>query len=183
MSNLERKQLYRLDEKAVEELLERYRTPLLYFIMGFLKDCIVDAEDVLSETVVKLLIKKPVLRNEKALKSYLYTTAKHIAITHLRKQKREKEYLKNITDSLHNDIAYIEDQLCNTDEKRKLATALRTLPENYRQVLYLSYFEDLSIPDICKILGKSKKQVYNLLARAKTALAEILKKEDGCCEI
>ena len=34
-----------------------------------------------------------------------------------------------------------------------------------------------SLAEICKILGKSKKQVYNLMERAKTSLAKLLKKE------
>ena len=182
MSNSSREQLYRLDEKAVEELVERYRIPLLYFITGFLGE-LTDAEDVVSETIVKLLVKKPLLRNEKALKTYLYTTAKHFAVDRLRKRKREKQYLENATWLAKTDIAYIDETLCDTEDKRQLAKALRSLTPEYRQILHLSYFEDLSIPEICKILGKNKKQIYNLLARARAALAEIIEKEDSQNEI
>ena len=182
MSDLQRKQLYRLDEKAVEELLERYRAPLLYFVMGFLGEY-ADAEDVISETVVKLLIKKPLLRDEKALKTYLYTTAKHFAIDRLRKRKREKQSFEEVAWIAKNDIVYIEETLCDTEEKRQLAKALHSLVPEYRQILHLSYFEDLSTPEICKILGKNKKQIYNLLARARAALAEIIEKEDSQNEI
>ena len=41
----------------------------------------------------------------------------------------------------------------------------------------LHYIEGFSVQQICTILGKSSKQIYNLLARAKTALKEILIKE------
>jgi DNA-directed RNA polymerase specialized sigma24 family protein len=44
-------------------------------------------------------------------------------------------------------------------------------------VLLLHYIERFSVQQICTILGKSSKQIYNLLARAKTALKEILIKE------
>lgn len=182
MSNSSREQLYRLDEKAVEELVERYRIPLLYFITGFLGE-LTDAEDVVSETIVKLLVKKPLLRSEKALKTYLYATAKHFAVDRLRKRKREKQYLENATWLAKTDIAYIDETLCDTEDKRQLAKALRSLSPEYRQVLHLSYFEDLSTPEICKILGKNKKQIYNLLARARAALAEIIEKEDSQNEI
>ena len=182
MSNLSRKQLYRLDEKAIEELLERYRAPLLYFITSFLGD-VVDAEDIVSDTIVKLLIKKPLLRNEDALKIYLYKTAKHFAIDRLRKQRREKQYLEDKARLTKADIDYIDEQIGNTEEKWQLTAALRSLTPQYRQVLQLSFFEELPISQICKILGKNKKQVYNLLARAKTALAEIIQKEDTRDEI
>ena len=176
MSDLSRKQLYRLDETAVEGLLERYRAPLLYFVTGFLGE-IADAEDVVSETIVKLLVKKPLLYSEKGLKTYLYTTAKHLAIDYLRKRKREKNYVENAARLTESEIVYIDEQIGNTEEQQLLAVALRSLSPEYRQVLYFSYFEDLSISEICKILGKCKKQIYNLLARAKATLSTILTKE------
>lgn len=61
-----------------------------------------------------------------------------------------------------------------TEEKQTLLSALRLLTSDYRQVLYFYYFEDLSIAQICKILHKNKKQICNLLARAKTALSTII---------
>ena len=176
MSDLSRKQLYRLDENAVAELVERYRAPLLYFVTGFLGEA-AEAEDVVSETIVKLLVKKPLLRSENALKTYLYKTAKHLAIDRLRKRKREKQYLANFVRLAESGIVYIEETLGTTEEKQLLLAALRSLAPEYRQVLYFYYFEDLSIAEICKVLGKSKKQVYNLLARAKAALSIILTKE------
>ena len=81
------------------------------------------------------------------------------------------------------DIDYIDENMGDTEEKRRLAAALRTLPSQYRQVLHLSFFEELPVSEICKILGKSKKQIYNLLARAKATLSEKLKKEDTQDEI
>lgn len=94
MSKLTPKKLYTLDETAVAELVERYRAPLLFFVTGFLGD-VAEAEDAVSDTIVNLLLRKPILRNEAALKTYLYKTAKHIAVDKLRKRKREKRYLQS----------------------------------------------------------------------------------------
>ena len=58
-----------------------------------------------------------------------------------------------------------------------LYRCMQALPENYRQVLQLSFFDGFAIGDICGIMKKSAKQVYNLLARAKVALKELLEKE------
>lgn len=170
------KKLYQLDESSLVEFVERYRAPLLYFVTGFLGD-LAEAEDVVSETIVKLLVKKPFLREEGGLKTYLYKTAKHFAIDRLRKRKRERQYLETATRLADSEILYIDEQLATTEEKQVLVAALRLLTPEYRQVLYFYYFEDLSIAKICQILKKSKKQVYNLLARAKAALSVILTKE------
>lgn len=170
------KKLYQLDETAVCALVERYRAPLTYFATGYLGD-VIAAEDAVSEAIIKLLIKKPSLRNERALKSYLYIATKNAAIDLLRKRKKERVYFENALRLTPTEIEYIDEQLCITDEQRTIASALRMLPCNYRQVLYFYYFEELSISEICSILKKHKKQIYNLLARAKTALFEILNKE------
>ena len=179
---LSTKQLYRLDEGTLLELVAQYRIPLLYFVTGFTRNT-ADAEDIVSETLVKLLTKKPVLKSEQALKTYLYKTARNIAVDKLRKQKRERAYIAQTTAQAERELAYIEETLSETEDKRALASALRLLSPDYRQVLYFYYFEDLTITELCKVLGKNKKQIYNLLARAKDALANILKKEEEKNEI
>ena len=58
-----------------------------------------------------------------------------------------------------------------------LHNALYKLKEDYRQVLYLSYFEDFKNEEISKIMKISKRKVENLLYRAKSSLKAILEKE------
>lgn len=55
--------------------------------------------------------------------------------------------------------------------------ALSALPEDYGLTLYLLYFEELSCEAAAKAMGKSRKQLYNLTARAKAAIREQLQKE------
>ncbi len=169
--------LYTLDPAAVEKLVARYRAPLEYFAMTFVGDSAL-AEDVVSEAIVKLLIKKPSLKDERALKTYLYTATKHVAIDLLRKRKREKKRLEEEKRLALADIRYIEETVVKNEEQKKVLTALKSLPVEYRQALYLQFFEGFSVDEICAVTGKKKKQAYNVLARAKTALAAILKKEE-----
>lgn len=58
-----------------------------------------------------------------------------------------------------------------------LYRAMQLLPDMYREVLYMSYFNGFTVQEICHILKKSAKQVYNLLARARSTLKNILVKE------
>lgn len=55
---------------------------------------------------------------------------------------------------------------------------MQTLPAQYAQTLCLHYFEGYSPDEIAMILRKNKKSVYNLLARAKSALSDLLNKEN-----
>ncbi len=53
--------------------------------------------------------------------------------------------------------------------------ALEELQPDYKQVLYLIYFEEMTIDEAGMIMKKSKKQTYNLVHRGKQALKEKLK--------
>ena len=54
---------------------------------------------------------------------------------------------------------------------------MQALPQQYREVLELAYFERFSVDRICLVTGKRPKQVYNLLSRARAALKTLLEKE------
>ena len=69
------------------------------------------------------------------------------------------------------------EELTERARNRTLYRCINELPPQYAEVVYLVYIEGRSIEETCALLKKSKKQVYNLLARAKTSLKELLKKE------
>ncbi len=64
-------------------------------------------------------------------------------------------------------------------EERKIAVhkALQKLNEDYRQVLFLTVFEELTNEEAAKVMKKNKRQIENLVYRAKKALRKELEKE------
>ena len=52
--------------------------------------------------------------------------------------------------------------------------ALDSLNENYRQILFLLFFEQMKPPEVARIMGINIKNVYNLTTRAKEALQQTL---------
>lgn len=54
---------------------------------------------------------------------------------------------------------------------------LNSLPTHYRNVIYLYYYEEYTIPEIAEILGKSKNTISSQLQRARKKLKKIL--EEG----
>ena len=57
---------------------------------------------------------------------------------------------------------------------RDVWEAVFSLPQKYRDVVYLHYFEDYTAPQISRILGKNVNTVYTLLTRSKQMLRERL---------
>lgn len=69
------------------------------------------------------------------------------------------------------------DDILARERNETLYACMQKLPAPYKEVLYLNYFDGFSNAEICKILKKNAKQVYNLLARAKSTLKLHLVKE------
>ena len=60
--------------------------------------------------------------------------------------------------------------LLKNERESQLYQLLKGIEADYRQALYLQYFEDMKPEQISRIIKKNIKQTYNLLARGKEAL-------------
>lgn len=62
----------------------------------------------------------------------------------------------------------------STVEQREVLQAVLALPEKYRSVIYLHYYEGYSAPEIGALLGKKPNTVYTLLTRGRQMLKTAL---------
>ena len=72
------------------------------------------------------------------------------------------------------DISSLEEKILADQRKRAVHDALAKLPKDMAEAVYLIYFEELSYQDAGVVLKKNRKQVDNLLYRAKKELRSIL---------
>ena len=71
----------------------------------------------------------------------------------------------------------VEKEYLINEQKIFLHQTMRELKSEYFQVLYLVYFEDFTNEEIAKIMKKNKRQIENLIYRAKSTLKSELEKE------
>ena len=132
------------------------------------------AEDAMEDAFAALLVKGGKFHSPHQLRAWLYKTTRNKAVDYLRHHKREVPLC-----DLEN-VLYASDPETDTflhQRNQRLYACMQQLPLQYRQVLVLTYFDNFDVSQICVILGKTKKQVYNLLVRAKASLKELLIKE------
>lgn len=60
------------------------------------------------------------------------------------------------------------------EEHKEVLEAVISLPQKYRDVVYLHYYEGYTAPEISHILGKKVNTIYTLLTRSKKMLREKL---------
>lgn len=161
------------DQTALEELIREYSDSLVRYAYCYVKDT-ARAEEMMEDAFVQVLLQRKSIYDEQRLKAYLYKATRNRCIDYLRRHRREVplEDVENILFSPGADVSVYYAQRNQTIYK-----CMQVLPRQYREVLELAYFEDFSVECICLVTGKRPKQVYNLLARAKTALRTLLEKE------
>lgn len=164
------------DKDGMVEIIRDYKDGLTLYLNGFTRNIHV-AEELMEETFVKLVVKKPRFSEKYSFKTWLYTIGRNVAIDYLRKNSKTvdmaDEDMHNIpTDEDSPEQAYIRDE-----EKITVHRAMSKLKPEYAQVLYLAYFEDFSNAQIAAVMKKSERQIENLLYRAKSSLRSQLSEE------
>ena len=164
------------DNDALVEIIRDYKDGLMFFLGGFVNDLSL-AEELMEDTFVRLYVKKPRFSGNSTFKTWLYAIGRNVAREHIRKEARRKSVPLEDHPEL-TDLTFDPEQsyFQNEDRVQLYAAMVRLKPE-YRQVLWLSYFEDLPGKDIARIMKKSPNNIGVLLHRAREALKDELSKE------
>ena len=68
-------------------------------------------------------------------------------------------------------------------ENTELLAALNNLPQEYRTVIHLHYYEDLTVKETARVLKLTQSCVSMRLTRAKSMLKELLKEDENETEV
>ena len=165
------------DESGLAEIIDTYRDGLIFYLNSYVCNILV-AEELAEDVFVLLGTKKPKDKGKGSFKTWLYTIGRHVAVDYLRHRKKMAdtpvEELENcLTEEEGVERAYLKEE-----QKIALHRAMRSLKAEYRQVLYLTYFDGFSNAEAAQAMDKSVRQIENLLYRAKQSLKSQLEKEN-----
>ncbi len=164
------------DDTGLTEIIREYKDGLLLFINGYVKNIFV-AEDLMEETFFKLATKKPHFFGRSSFKTWLFAIARNVAVDYLRKNSKIASESVDEHNELSAEERSIEEEFLIKEQKIRLHKAMRNLKSEYYQVLYLTYFENFSNAEAASVMKKNKRQIENLVYRAKRALKAELEKE------
>lgn len=161
-------------EQAADLLVERYGDPLVYYLHGYLQD-LHEAEDLMIEAFSQLFA-KPSIDGAGSFKAYLYKTACNLARATSGNTASPSCAWRSCPLS-HRATGLADTELLRSERDRQLYAALEQLKAEYREALYLVYWEDMSYRSAAAVMGKSVQQVTNLVHRGKKSLKGILERE------
>jgi len=164
------------DEDAFAQIVKVYFDSLVFFLYRYVQDYGI-AEDLALDAFAQLVASKHRYNFSVSLKTYLFMIGRSRALDYIRhKQKLQMAELSEAM-QIPADEPPLEELLLADTRKRVVHKAMEQLSEELRLVVHLVYFEDLQPYEVARILKKSRKQVYNLLYRAKNTLRTILGEE------
>ena len=124
-----------------------------------------DAEDVVSESIIKALNAAETIRSPEYIKAWFYKIIANTAINNLKKKNRFDEFSEK-----ENEISMEDDH-----SQINLQIILDKLEVKYREIIVLRFMEDMTIKEIAQVTGINESTVKTRLYRA----LEILKVEMG----
>lgn len=169
------------NEEALNEILRRYRDRIYRTALKVTNNHN-DAEDVAQEVSLTIYRKAHTFRTDSKFSTWLYRLVTNEAISRLRKIKRERtvsldDYMPRFDDDGHHAERPVIDWSQEVEKKvadREIQTiieeAMQQLSPIDRTVVVLSEIEELTNPEIGKVLGLSVLAVKGRLHRARLYL-------------
>lgn len=171
------------EERAFQELVERYQTRLLNFVFRTIGDRD-RAEDLVQEVFIRVYRHLHRFDRSKKFSTWVYTIASNLAKNELRNRSRNPMVLFQTLRGAHDDEdrpLEFEDSTARPDDmyrKRHLRELVEEtvakLPEHHRQVFVLRELEGKSYEEIAEITDCNLGTVKSRLNRARTAFAAII---------
>ena len=158
------------DIDSFEEVYDKFSQKIYQFV--FFKVNNKDkAEDICSEVFLRFV--KFVKEGNKidSISGVLYRIARNLIIDDSRKNKEDLVGDENLG-SIKDDDFDIDDKYINNEN---LFSALSDLSDDYRDVIVMSYIDEMNIRDVADVFGKTVGATKTMLSRAMDKMREILK--------
>ena len=160
-----------------EQLFRRYFAQINRF---FRNKTDTGIEDLIQSTFLACIEGRDRFREASSFRTYLFGIAHNLLRTHYRKRARDVDFEHTSIVDLG---ASPSGPLTQRDEQAELLRALRSIPFDQQVILELSYWEDLSGPEIAEVLGLPANTVRSRLSRARTALRDALERGAASPEV
>lgn len=151
---------------SVEEAIERYSTDV--FRMSYARtNNKSDAEDITQDVFIKYMKETKPFQDEKHVKAWLLRVAINSSKNLINSAWHRRTFSMDEANVIYTEL----------EEKSEVYYAVMKLPEKYRIVVHLYYYEGYSVDEISHILSAKESTVKSWLRRARGKLKNLLKED------
>ena len=147
-----------------EVIMEQYKDNLYSIAFNICQNA-ADADDVVQDTLLAYHTTEKQFDSEQHIRAWLIRVASNKA------KNISMSFFRRSSASLED---YIDSLLFETPETKNLLEEVLKLPEKYRIVIHLFYYEDYSVKEMAEILHTSESNVKVRLSRGRKLLKKSL---------
>ncbi|MEX2573614.1 MAG: RNA polymerase sigma-70 factor [Balneolaceae bacterium] len=165
------------DQKALEDLFDRYYYRLCDFVFQFVRSFDL-TEEVVSDVFFKIWKSRHKLDIADNFKSYIYTSTRNQALNYLQKEQRDQVSLDEsiVENSFYK--SHQDEELIYQELENRIEILINTLPPRRKQIFKLSRLEGFTYKEIAEILSISVYTVQNQMTLGIKQLAAYSIKDD-----
>ena len=150
------------DNEYIEYILQNYSNMIYRLAMSITKNK-ANSEDIMQEVFIRLIKKRPAFESREHEKAWL------LRVTVNCSKKLIYSAWNRHTVNLNEDLKF------ENEEMSEVYNVVMNLPERYRKVIHLFYYEDLPVKEISGILNMSEGTIKSMLSRARGILKTKMK--------
>jgi RNA polymerase sigma-70 factor (ECF subfamily) len=150
-------------DQEIAAIYERHKKTVYRVCFSYMKNT-ADTEDAVQNTFFQLIKAGPVFEGEEHEKAWLIRTAANLCKNVLRNWWRKRDSLEDCENLQGNGAMEIDD----------VFSVVMSLPDRYKTVVYLYYYEGYDSAQIAGILQKPRSTIRNHLHEARGVLREKL---------
>jgi len=150
-------------DKEIAEIYERHKDMIYRICFAYMKN-VMDTEDVIQDTFVSLIKSGAVFENAVHEKAWLIRTATNLCKNALRHWWRRRDNLDDYETLQASNVFEIDDTF----------NAVMELPDKYKTVVYLYYYEGYDSVEISRLLQKPHSTIRYYLSQARKILRDII---------
>lgn len=155
--------------EAFEKLVEKYQRPIFNTALRLVKDH-EDAQDITQSVFLKAYEKLKSYKPKHKFYSWIYRIAVNTSLNHIYQQKNREE----ISETMRSAEKNPEEKYQEVELSERIQDALMQLSLDYRLIIILRHFEQMTYKEMSYILEIPEKTVKSRLYTARQLLAEIL---------
>ena len=134
----------------IETIYTQYYSKVMGYIHARIRNR-ADAEDLCADVFEKVQRKLPDFDPSKAsVSTWIFTITRNTVIDHYRRSRPSEELDENLSDNIE-----LDEGLLNSETLHELASALRSLPEEMRDIIVLRYYDGKPLTEVAEIMGLS----------------------------
>ncbi len=161
------------DEFAYVALYNRYKGPVYAFCAKMVLDREV-AQDVMQETFIRVYENRQRLLKAGSFKSWLFTIARNQCLNTLRRANRHVKFDETISGAAVPDVETPFGRLMKAEQVALVNRFLNELSPEYREVLVLREYQNLSYEEIAAVTRNTVSSVKSRLFKARRKLGQFL---------